>query len=102
LGGGFPDVRRSPTRSDRPARGCRPAVPERRHRDRIDRDAVIEIRTELPLVEQDLQVAVRGGDDAGVDLDASFVSDPTDFVFLEGAEHFDLEGRAHLGHFVQE
>ncbi len=48
------------------------------------------------------QVAVRGGDDADVDLDRLGAADAVDLALLDGAQQLGLQARIHLADFVEQ
>ena len=48
------------------------------------------------------EVAVRGRDDADVDLDRLGAADAVDLAFLDGAQQLGLQARVHLADFVEQ
>src|SRR5579871_185143 len=75
---------------------------QRRHVDRDDRQAEVEILAEAAFLDLLLEVLVRRRDDAHVDLDRPRRSEPFDFALLQHAQHFRLRLRAHVADFVEE
>jgi hypothetical protein len=70
--------------------------------DREDGEAVIEILAETLLLDCDVEVAVRGRDDAGVDGDRAAAADALDAPLLEHAQQFDLHVVRHVADLVEE
>src|SRR5437868_12485063 len=58
------------------------ALPERRQIERNDVDAVVEVFTKLSLANKFLEIFIRGGQDAHVDLDGLHPPDSGEFSFL--------------------
>ena len=79
-----------------------PAPSQGRHGAREGVEAVEEVLAEAPVLDPDLQIAMRGGHDAHVDHHALVRSDGAQLARLEHAEQLDLESRAHLGDLVEE
>ena len=48
-----------------------------------------------------LQIAVRGGDQADIDLDRLRAADAVDLAFLNGAQQFCLQTHIHFADFIQ-
>ena len=78
------------------------ALPQRRHREREDDDAVVEILAERALAHQCVEVAVGGRDDAHVDGDRAIAADPLDLALLEHAQQLGLHGGRHVADLVEE
>src|SRR5262245_4024299 len=80
--------------TDQELRGQRqdllPPLPQRRDAKIYDVDAVVEVLTELALGHRALEVAVRGGDDPGVDRDRAVTADPTKGEILEDMQKLRL------------
>ena len=69
--------------------------------ERDDVETVEEILAQDALGDGALDVAVRGGDEADVDLDVAGVAHLTDLPLLDGAEQLDLHGLGDLGDLVE-
>src|SRR5262249_5665642 len=78
------------------------AIAKRRQVDRDDVQAVVQIRPELALLDRPLEVSVRGGDHAYVDLDRRGSADARGALLLEHAEGPRPQGDRQLGHLVEE
>src|ERR1700733_10601713 len=68
---------------------------------RHDIEAIKEIVAKFALPHQRLQILVRGGDDAHIDLDILVAADPLDGLFAEGAQKFHLSRRVDLADFIE-
>ena len=77
-------------------------IAQRRHANRDDAQAEVEILAERPLLDLLLEVLVRRRDDPHVDLDRARRAEPLDFAFLQHAQHLGLRLRAHVADFVEE
>ena len=77
------------------------AIAQRRQVERDDVETVEEILAQDALGDGAPDVAVRGGDEADVDLDVAGVAHPTDLPLLDGAEQLDLHGLGDLGDLVE-
>ena len=75
---------------------------QRRHAQIDDVEAEIEILAESALAHRLLEVAVRGGDDADVDLHRLGAADAVDLALLDGAQQLGLQARMHLADFVEQ
>ena len=75
---------------------------ERRHAHRHDLQAEEEVLAETARRDLGLQVAVRRGDDAHVDLDRLGRADAPDLALLEHAQELHLHLRADLADLVEE
>ena len=79
------------------------ALAQRRHRDLDHVQPVIEVFAERALRDHVAQVAVRGADDADVDVAGAAVgADALDFAGLEEAQQQALHAQRHLADFVEE
>ena len=78
------------------------ALAERRHREHHDRDAVVEVEAEAPVVDLGAQIAVRRGDEAHVDRDLVPSADAAEPAPLERAEQRGLERWRELADLVEE
>ena len=76
--------------------------PERRHLDVNHVEAVVQVLAELTAGHQLMQIAVRGGDDAHVDLHRFLAPDRTDVIFLQNAQQLDLKPHGHVADFIQQ
>src|SRR4051794_20674419 len=79
-----------------------PALPERRQIECNDVDAVVEVFTELSFANEFLEIFIRGGQDAHVDLDGLHPPDSGEFSFLQHAQEFRLRHGAEVADFVKE
>src|SRR5690606_35146822 len=77
-------------------------VPQRRQGDRDDREAVIDIFPQPPLLQRLLHVLVRGRDDPDVDRDLLLAAEPPERPLLERPQQLDLDVRLHLRDLIQE
>ena len=78
------------------------ALAQRRHVDRDDGQAEVQILAEVALLDFCLEVLVRRRDHAHVDVDRLRRSQPLDLAFLKHAQHFGLRLQAHVADFVEE
>src|SRR5690606_25944906 len=83
-------------------RDIRESLPERRDLDRDDVEPIEEVFAEDAGGDERLDVAVRGRDDAYVDLDRLLAADALDDAGLERAEQLGLGVEAEFGDFVEE
>ena len=65
-------------------------------------EAVKKVFAETAAFDLLLQIAVGGGEDAGVDADFGVGADALEAAILGDAQEFGLEGRGQLGDFIQE
>ena len=63
---------------------------------------MIEIAAKLVLLDEFVEIAVGGDDDAHIDLDGFVAADALDFAFFEDAEQLGLHGQRHVADFVEE
>ena len=70
--------------------------------DRNDVQAVVEILAEIPALDRGVEIAVRGGEDAHVDVNRMTAAHPLDLALLQHAQQRDLGIRRKLAHLVQE
>src|SRR5581483_3518754 len=75
---------------------------QRRHPDREDVEAVVEILAELAVLDQLDHVAVGGRDQAEVDLDRLLGADGVDLALLQGAQQLHLRVERQLPDLVEE
>ena len=66
------------------------ALAQRREKDVDDVQAVVEVLAEPPVLDHLPQVAVRGGDDAHVDLDRVHAAEPHELALLHHAQQLGL------------
>jgi hypothetical protein len=78
------------------------AVAQRRQRDLEHVDPVEQVLAEPPGRDHGGEVAVRGRDDADVDLAGLGVADAGERALLEHAQHLDLERGRHVADLVEE
>jgi len=77
-------------------------LPQRRHLDGDDVEAVVEVLAERAGVHAGLWVAVGGGEDADVDVDGGGGADAGDLALLDDPQELDLGAGAELGELVEE
>ena len=79
-------------RNARPAAGCPPALAQRRHLDRENVEAVVEIGAERSFGDHRPQIAVRGGDDAARRRARSArAADALELALLQDAQQLRLQ-----------
>ena len=78
------------------------ALAQRRQLDRHDREPVVQVLAEPPAGDLGLQILVRRGDDADVDLDRLAAADALELALLEHAQHLRLRVRVHVADLVEE
>src|SRR5262249_28208156 len=78
------------------------AFSKRRHPKRDDVEPIVEVLAKRPLSNSLLQILVRGGYEADVDLYRACASHALELLFLQGAQELCLKRRRQLSHFVQE
>ncbi len=66
-----------------------------------DVQAIVQIFAEAAIGDHLNEIAVRGGDDADINLDRAFGTDRVYLSFLNGAKQFDLHIERKLADFVQ-
>ena len=71
------------------------AFAERRHPERDDGEAVVEVVAKRSAADGGLDVEVRGREDPHVDVDVAVVPDAADLELLERAEDLGLRGERH-------
>src|SRR5437762_10389603 len=72
-----------------------------RHPDRHDVEAVEQIFAEAAAGDFGAQIAVRGGDDADVDLDPARSAHPLEGLLLKGTDDLALRFQRHVGDLVE-
>src|SRR5262245_10711397 len=77
-------------------------LPQRRYADRHDAQAVVEVAPELATLHCQLDVAIRGRDDAYVDLDRVRAANALELHLLQHAQQLRLEIDTHLGNLVEQ
>src|SRR5207247_8385566 len=75
---------------------------ERRDGDRKHREPKIEIFAILTRGDGRFQVAIRGGDDAHVDLQRGRATNPLEPLFFERSENLGLQRQRQIADFVEE
>ena len=65
-------------------------------------EPVEQVLAEVMRPDLGLQVAVGGGDDPGVNLDGLVAADALERLLLHEAQKLGLQGRGHVGDFVEE
>src|SRR5262245_7322526 len=78
------------------------AVAQRRHPDREDVEAIVEVLAELAVLDQLDHVAVGGRDQAKIDLLRLLGTYRIDLAILQGAQQLDLRVEWQLAHLVEE
>src|SRR6185436_13817314 len=77
-------------------------IAQRRNHDREDRQSEIQILAVLPRGDRGLQVPVRGGDHAHVDVQRRRAADALEGLFFEGAEDLRLQRQRQIADLVEE
>ena len=77
-------------------------LPQGRHRDGDHVEAEVQVLAEVALLDLDLQLLVRGGDDAHVHVDRLLGADALHLALLQHAQHLGLRAQAHVPDLVQE
>ena len=67
-----------------------------------DVQAIEQVFAERAVLHRFGEIAVRGGDDADIDLDRLGAADAVDLALLDGAQQFGLQARIHLADFVEQ
>ena len=78
------------------------ALAQRRQVDLHHGETIVEILAQLAVGDRLLEVLVRRGDDADVDVDLLLAAEPANLPRLERAQQLHLDVRRHLGHLVEE
>ena len=78
------------------------ALAQRRQVDREDRDPVPEVLAEAALGDHRVQVAMRGGDDAHVDVERLAAADALEAAVLQDAQQPHLRRQRQLADLVEE
>ena len=78
------------------------ALAQRRHLDRDDVQAVVEVLAELAGLHHRRQIAVGRGDQPDVDAQRPRAAEPLELVLLEHAQDLGLRARAHVADLVEE
>jgi hypothetical protein len=78
------------------------ALAQRRHLDRNDVQAVVEVLAELARLHHRRQIAVGRRDQPHVDAQRARAAEPLELVLLEHAQDLGLRARAHVADFVEE
>ena len=94
--------RRSGAGRTSPARDVVLALAQRRHVDRDDVEAVVEVLAELPVGDHLRQVAVGRRDDADVGAQRAGAAEALELVLLQDAQDLRLRVGAHVADFVEE
>ena len=79
-----------------------PSFAQWREGETDDVEAVKQIFAETPAGNFAGEIAVRGGDDADIDLDALQRTDRPELAFLQDAQEFDLKVERQVAHFIEE
>jgi hypothetical protein len=74
---------------------------QRRHEDREDVEAVIEIVAEFGGRNRLLEVLVRGGDEPDVRVDRLGAAEPLEFALLQDAQQLDLRREVEIADLVE-
>ena len=83
-------------------RHVRQPVAQRRYAQHMHVEPIEQIIAEPPLGHLLLEVAVRRGDDARVDIDRLVSAKPRDFPFLDDAQQLGLGGGGQIADLIQE
>ena len=75
---------------------------QRRKLDGDDAETPVEIFAKFAFLDHLCEVAVRGGNDADIDLDRLATADTFDGLLAESAEQFDLRAGVDLADFIEE
>ena len=78
------------------------ALAQRRHADREDGEAVVEVAAEAPLADLFAEVAIRRRDDAHVHLDRPRAAEALELAGLEDAQELRLQLERQLADLVEE
>jgi hypothetical protein len=78
------------------------ALPQWWERDDDTVEAVIEIFSESPLVNEGFQILVGSNQDLNIDMDGGCPTHTPDGLFLEDPQELCLGGEWHLSNFIQE
>ena len=78
------------------------ALAQRRHVNGHHREAEVQVLPEATAVDLALQVAIRGADDAHVDLAGSRLTDAADLAGLDGSQQLGLQLERQLADLVEE
>ena len=78
------------------------AFPQRRQMNGHAPQAVEQVLAEPPLLDQGVQVLVRGGQDADLHGNALTAAQSLETPFLQQSQNLGLRVRGHVPHFVQE
>src|SRR5712672_556478 len=75
---------------------------KRRNLYRKNLEPIKQITPEGSLGYRSIQISIRSGDDANVNLDGLGASDPFEFSFLKDSQERDLSVRGQFAYFVEE
>ena len=75
--------------------------PERRHVNMDDVEAVIQVFAKLLQVHHVFQVLIGCGNDPDINGDRVFPTYPVEFIVLQDAEDFGLQGQFHIADFIE-
>ena len=91
-----------PEESVRDEEDILPALPERRHRQGDDAQAVVEVLPEAALGDGLSEVCVGGCENTYIHGNPLPTADPFDLPLLEETQELDLEGKGKLAHLIEE
>ena len=77
------------------------AFAQRRHLERDDVDAIVEVVAELPLLDHLVEIDVGRDHQPELGLDRLCAADPLDLVFLDGAKQLGLQIESEISDLVQ-
>ncbi len=77
------------------------ALAQRRKMQRDHVQPIVEVRSKGSLAHRLFQVAIGGGDDADVDVDALLAADAHELALLDDAQELGLKRRRQLAHLVE-
>ena len=78
------------------------ALAQRRQQDGDDVEPIVEVVAELPFLHHLLEVAVRRGDDAHIDMHRLLAAYAVELLLLEHAQQLDLHVLVHLRDLIEE
>src|SRR5208283_1149234 len=77
------------------------SLPQGRHRDRVDVQAIEQVLSEAARLDVGDEVAIGRRNDADVDLDGPACADRLDLALLDGAQELDLRRKRQFSDLVE-
>src|SRR5205085_12609325 len=77
------------------------SLPERRHGERDDVEAIVEVWTECALTDGFFEVSVGRANQSDINLERACAADALELSLLKHAQQFGLQERGHLADFIQ-